>query len=154
MLKIRRPLGRLIFNMGITIPGKTVFLIETAPCRRRVLSKCKYTKVIWSYTPFNDPNNSWFAHHGTCNTRMCVKIEPCPNQYFWYKTTRMCTRFDFRAHRHLVPWGNGNFSRVCSVNPADNLRCWQPSGMVMDSYGKRDDINILCCNVVLLCGRI
>ena len=32
MLKIRRPLGRLIFNMGITIPGKTVFLIETAPC--------------------------------------------------------------------------------------------------------------------------
>ena len=33
MLKIRRPLGRLIFNMGIAIPGKTVFLIETAPCR-------------------------------------------------------------------------------------------------------------------------
>ena len=31
MLKIRRPLGRLIFNMGIIIPGKTVFLIETAP---------------------------------------------------------------------------------------------------------------------------
>ena len=28
---IRRPLGRLIFNMGIAIPGKTVFLIETAP---------------------------------------------------------------------------------------------------------------------------
>ena len=25
------PLGRLIFNMGIAIPGKTVFLIETAP---------------------------------------------------------------------------------------------------------------------------
>ena len=32
MLKIRRPVGRLIFNMGIAIPGKTVFLIETAPC--------------------------------------------------------------------------------------------------------------------------
>ena len=31
MLKIRRPLGRLIFNMGIAITGKTVFLIETAP---------------------------------------------------------------------------------------------------------------------------
>ena len=31
MLKIRRPLGRLIFNMGITIPSETVFLIETAP---------------------------------------------------------------------------------------------------------------------------
>ena len=31
MLKIRRPLGRRIFNIGIAIPGKTVFLIETAP---------------------------------------------------------------------------------------------------------------------------
>ena len=31
MLKITRPLGRLIFNMEIAIPGKTVFLIETAP---------------------------------------------------------------------------------------------------------------------------
>ena len=31
MLKIRRPTSRLIFNMGIPIPGKTVFLIETGP---------------------------------------------------------------------------------------------------------------------------
>ena len=38
MLKIRRPLGRLIFNMGIAIPGKTVFLIETAP---GALIQCK-----------------------------------------------------------------------------------------------------------------
>ena len=37
MLKIRRPLGRLIFNMGIAIPGKTVFLIETAPRSHGVL---------------------------------------------------------------------------------------------------------------------
>ena len=36
MLKIRRPLRRLIFNMGIAIPGKTVFLIETAPWFRRI----------------------------------------------------------------------------------------------------------------------
>ena len=38
MLKIRRPLGRLIFNMGIAIPGKTVFLIETAP-------RCKHVSM-------------------------------------------------------------------------------------------------------------
>ena len=31
VLKIRQPLGRLIFNMGIAIPGKSIFLIETAP---------------------------------------------------------------------------------------------------------------------------
>ena len=37
MLKIRRPLGRLIFNMGIAIPGKTVFLIETAPWQQAII---------------------------------------------------------------------------------------------------------------------
>ena len=42
MLKIRRPLGRLIFNMGIAIPGKTVFLIETAP------RLCKITSSLCS----------------------------------------------------------------------------------------------------------
>ena len=30
-VKDKTALGRLIFNMGIAIPGKTVFLIETAP---------------------------------------------------------------------------------------------------------------------------
>ena len=45
MLKIRRPLGRLIFNMGIAIPGKTVFLIETAPWPRWVNSFSG--DVIW-----------------------------------------------------------------------------------------------------------
>ena len=41
MLKIRRPVGRLIFNMGIAIPGKTVFLIETAPWPRCPMSKAE-----------------------------------------------------------------------------------------------------------------
>ena len=41
MLKIRRPLGRLIFNMGIATPGKTVFLIETAPWFFAMQSFCK-----------------------------------------------------------------------------------------------------------------
>ena len=40
MLKIRRPNGRLIFNMGITIPSKTVVLIETAP---------RYLRYCWLY---------------------------------------------------------------------------------------------------------
>ena len=46
MLKIRRPLGRLIFNMGIAIPGKTVFLIETAPCIYRVQTIFNYCKTF------------------------------------------------------------------------------------------------------------
>ena len=31
MLKIRRPNGRLIFNMGIAIPSKTVFILRRGP---------------------------------------------------------------------------------------------------------------------------
>ena len=47
MLKIRRPLGRLIFNMGIAIPGKTVFLIETAPRAQDIL-QFYYISIIAS----------------------------------------------------------------------------------------------------------
>ena len=45
MLKIRRPLGRLIFNnMGIAMPGKTVFLIETPPwCYGNI----RGTELLW-----------------------------------------------------------------------------------------------------------
>ena len=46
MLKIRRPLGRLIFNMGIAIPGKTVFLIETAPRYLVFSSRLLYLQCI------------------------------------------------------------------------------------------------------------
>ena len=52
VLKIRRPLGRLIFNMGIAIPGKTVFLIETAPwCWESLMSSdCPgANKVVLNY---------------------------------------------------------------------------------------------------------
>ena len=49
MLKIRRPLGRLIFNMGIAIPGKTVFLIETAP------------RLQWEERMHHSPlNRAWY----------------------------------------------------------------------------------------------
>ena len=51
MLKIRRPLGRLIFNMGIAIPGKTVFLIETAPW---MLPGKNYN--VWEELKFTRPN--------------------------------------------------------------------------------------------------
>ena len=51
MLKIRRPLGRLIFNMGIAIPGKTVFLIETAPRggELRARSRIAVTQIEYFY---------------------------------------------------------------------------------------------------------
>ena len=53
MLKIRRPLGRLIFNMGIAIPGKTVFLIETAP---RWWKQCLHKNPI----NYHQGNTPWY----------------------------------------------------------------------------------------------
>ena len=51
MLKIRRPLGRLIFNMGIAIPGKTVFLIETAP--RLFTHSTDFQTISWFCYPMS-----------------------------------------------------------------------------------------------------
>ena len=62
MLKIRRPLGRLIFNMGIAIPGKTVFLIETAPWTRHIF------KFHWNFLP-DGPNQQCAALVYDCRRR-------------------------------------------------------------------------------------
>ena len=56
MLKIRRPLGRLMFNMGIAIPGKTVFLIETAPWTYRfsdviMIAMASEITCVWIVCP-------------------------------------------------------------------------------------------------------
>ena len=63
MLKIRRPLWRLIFNMGTAIPGKTVFLIETAPgsCRslgvsRHIIDYVEYVVSLQSELYLSVPN--------------------------------------------------------------------------------------------------
>ena len=73
MLKIRRPLGRLIFNMAIAIPGKTVFLIEAAPRLSKQLYKywwcieflqgmvdfdANWVKFSWG----QHNNKIWFDH--------------------------------------------------------------------------------------------
>ena len=51
MLKIRRPTGRLIFNMGIPIPGKTVFLIETGPWWHQAVT-VTWTNIDFSLVSF------------------------------------------------------------------------------------------------------
>ena len=61
MLKIRRPLGRLIFNMGIAIPGKTVFLIETAPW----YSEFRITGSIAANGLFDCCLHITVSHHST-----------------------------------------------------------------------------------------
>ena len=68
MLKIRRPTGRLIFNMGIPIPGKTVFYIETGPrsWHFRHDRNTKSDSGQWSYRPVNCIcSKKYTAHHGS-----------------------------------------------------------------------------------------
>ena len=67
MLKIRRPLGRLIFNMGIATPGKTVFIIETAP---REL-------YIWQLLSDTPCTIKCMSHDFVC---ICPKISPMATQ--------------------------------------------------------------------------
>ena len=77
MLKIRRPLGRLIFNMGIAIPGKTVFLIETAPWGHRYITLRWMASSGWTKKGKGSEHNStngiatntltdFYIHHPLC----------------------------------------------------------------------------------------
>ena len=63
MLKIRRPLRRLIFNMGIAIPGKTVFLIETAPWSLIHWGRDKMADISQTTfsNVFSSMNIDWFS---------------------------------------------------------------------------------------------
>ena len=69
MLKIRRPLGRLIFNMGIAIPGKTVFLIETAPWTYQIDAQ----SITWSNV---DPDLHCYAATKGCNKLNWTNVRP------------------------------------------------------------------------------
>ena len=104
MLKIRRPLGRLIFNMGIAIPGKTVFLIETVPWFNIKMSSYQYRKY---HCGDKTIVRSSYLHNGISYTGKMsslywigaqLSIYPCPpalhhwqwgNRIVW-KTLWMC----------------------------------------------------------------
>ena len=91
MLKIRRPLGRLIFNMGIAIPGKTVFLIETAPwflgetnlyhvlwfrsrmeCSAICMNVTGCRSVLFNATSEDKIENCWFLGETNCGLMKCT----------------------------------------------------------------------------------
>ena len=46
MLKIRRPNGRLIFNMGIPIPGKDGLYIETGPGSQVLIFRANFAHTL------------------------------------------------------------------------------------------------------------
>ena len=96
MLKIRRPLGRLIFNMGIAIPGKTVFLIETAPSRHRddcilvnhvfcIVYTCNNCGHLWYWMYFRSDSNIQKGRWNLVNLRhfdsYIIECQHCSNQW-------------------------------------------------------------------------
>ena len=89
MLKIRRPLGRLIFNMGIAIPGKTVFLIETAP-RNLVSMQTTYNELKFISEPHVKQRRKFIWCSSKFYSSDCYKIMHmslqlccCDVQKFW-----------------------------------------------------------------------
>ena len=74
MLKIRRPLGRLIFNMGIAIPGKTVFLIETAPCLIEKIRRCYGRFIFTRISPIQKDGIFVLKRLTGCLTKSSIKM--------------------------------------------------------------------------------
>ena len=116
MLKIRRPLGRLIFNMGIAIPGKTVFLIETAPSRLVLVSS--------NTSMYFDRNIScMFFIYYLCYT-VTVQIKSvCPCHIYMYQ--RNGSSWIVPTSYQVITWSNAdlfkNFSKI--ISPWEKWRC-------------------------------
>ena len=107
-LKIRRPLGRLIFNMGIAIPGKTVFLIETAPCiheRELIYTKFECGTLEKNYGLKYD------CVHFLLNRGRCLAFG---HMAFLF------TRGIIIHHRHNFPFG----SRSANFIWSNIIFCW------------------------------
>ena len=105
MLKIRRPLGRLIFNMGIAIPGKTVFLIETAPwsAPSHYLNQCwnivNWTlgnKLQWHFIL----NSYIFIQQNAFGNDVCKMPANLSGPQYVHKGTEDCSYF---AHTKTIP---------------------------------------------------
>ena len=121
MLKIRRPLGRLIFNMGIAIPGKTVFLIETAP---RIFSYMNSLEVVhaWRASCFenwNRPLKFILKHIETIISQLgyhCVVI------FHWYSCQRSSWSQNYPGYLTIAYRRTffGNFQRKIHKSECSN----------------------------------
>ena len=98
MLKIRRPLGRLIFNMGIAIPGKTVFLIETAP---RADDALPLTLLFQVFLLDDDGQDTFTYIEG-----LCIYSQEEKDALFLNKTTPQTAMYTFVSELACEEVGN------------------------------------------------
>ena len=115
MLKIRRPLGRLIFNMGIAIPGKTVFLIETAPSLMSqdwcvITFVCKQPRILradsrfapsqWETALLCNDVSHWLSASLESALMLCFEAVACGIGPYWYHLIPCCSVWI----PSLTPW--------------------------------------------------
>ena len=119
MLKIRRPLGRLIFNMGIAIPGKTVFHIETAPwssldsCDRNNRHNAHILLHILFYVLHYETNDRYIYCKNTRGTYAgYVDTHADTGNRVWLK---IVVTFFYGMIRSRYVWGCATIC-ICSVN--------------------------------------
>ena len=111
MLKIRRPLGRLIFNMGIAIPGKTVFLIETDPWWFEMPSH-----LLWRHC--NEPDSFVQLHVQKLNA-------PCSSGQIggiiWSIFSAQCNVNEAEINEFKLTWG---FTNNHQLDTAREMLIW------------------------------
>ena len=81
MLKIRRSCDRLIFNMGISYLGKTVFLLRRGPGARQV----QYYNISTGLTPLCTYSGIYFLSVETrCSHTIFFITDTCPPKMAWF----------------------------------------------------------------------
>ena len=111
MLKIRRPLGRLIFNMGIAIPGKTVFLLRRPPgplLNIKTISPSIGIPTVWRPSHHYNGNSYTVetirldSHKQSLLTTYNVIVVHIWGKFHHIMTASHCTKKGIAAcHRHV-----------------------------------------------------
>ena len=135
MLKIRRPLGHLIFNMGIAIPGKTVFLIETAPSIPSKILTANHSFVLFLHC--NDCCNSLLF------ISVCIPIQTCISA-FCHQRYQYCWQGSLKIFLNSPGWLNMakyyHFQCICKGNTS-----------VLPSFTNKASIKDILQALIIMC---
>ena len=142
MLKIRRPLGRLIFNMGIAIPGKTVFLIETAP---RVPKARTNGREKWSHRYFGmyllAPAPGTLTYESSKHKKQnMITVNICSMQIKY-----ICTRYE--------EWFNYMLRSFGTFKCLLMIRRFSYWGIRRNEYVWKETVTTHCCDVNGICDN-
>ena len=154
MLKIRRSHDRLIFNMGIPIPEKIVFILRGGPD----IQEWKYSKKFfsvefelcskyhhWGYCPghfdsFEDQASIDEIYGVMCDLITWKMIVHCPAELLFIPSTKT---------NSLVPcWNTGNNISVLNSDMShENTMMSEVIKTLPDNESKENNFYIASCNI-------